>query len=211
MEQAKIIIKMNEREANRLKMLSELWGAKLNDTEFKSEFSKLKIGSLTDEILNDCFIGNCRLIEKLVKDQVTKDVSKFSNEAIRKEMLKYSDIQISNFRKFCKDFVGIRIEEIISVIDYLEVKDDQIRVSPTANEKITNACRYEISDPKEIEIYKEIKAISDHYNKLLGIVGEKTKFSIHLEKMSYFLEFDNFGTYESKPNDDLNYWQLLNV
>lgn len=211
MEAKKILIKENGRKASLLTLNVELWTAKLNKSGLIPEYCKFKIGTFTTESLKDCLTGNCKEFERKIKGQAEKDVTRFSNVAIQREMLKHADIQVANFRTFCNKLYENRFEDLMSVIDYLEVKDDQIMIKETANDQIKTSLRYEISDEKEIEIYNEVKAISDHYNNLLRLVGEKTKFTIHVEKLNYLLEFDIFGTYESKPDDDLNYWQLLNI
>jgi hypothetical protein len=200
----KILIKDNADKAERDVLLLYNLTNELNN-EFLSEFTALNIGELTTELLRDCMSTDCKKVEALIRKQAEKDVKTISNVAIKKTILASIEPLINDFKAICSN---LRKKCIDGFVELLEVENGKITYIPGAPETIREKAKYYITDPKEIEVYKELKAVSDAYNRLLSIVGEKGKMGLRVYGISDYLDFDP-KTYISEPCENLVYSLML--
>lgn len=205
--ETKILIKDNSisamRDVNTLNdLVSEL------NSGFKHDFNSLNIGKLTTEILRDSLTPGGEMVEQLIRNQADNDVKKIVNVAIKKAILSNVEPLIIEFKAICTGYIRRNIQ---GLVEYIQVVKDGCVITAVdgAKDIILEKAQYYIDDPKQIEIYNELKQISDSRNRLLALVGPNCKMSIRVRGIDSFLEI-NTSTYETKPCDSLDYSLMQN-
>ena len=170
-------------------------------------FEDLSIGKLNTNLLHDLLRNNFVNVNNLISIQAEKDTDFIKTPAIKNEMLRVIDEIKKDFSKICKSIVNYDAQNFAK---YIEVKAGIVQSIPGAREAIMEDEKYYISDPKEIEIYNEVKTISDAYNRILSKCGEHSKLAIRINGISDLLDFDP-NTYESEPCEGLNYSSMVSL
>ena len=200
----KILIKDNSFKAEQDVITLYDLVTELNET-FVPGFKALSIGKLTTDLLRNSLSTDCNKVEIIIRKQSEKDVKAISTVAIKKAILSNVEPLIEEFKLIAYKF---RKNDINRFIEYLEVVDENIFYSSNTLETIREKAKYYIDDPKEIEVYTELKAVSDAYNRLLEKVGDKCKMSLRINGISHFLDIHP-TTYKSEPCERLDYSLML--
>lgn len=200
----KILIKSNSQIAEREVLELYVFTNELNNG-FLAEFNSLNIGPITTDLLRNCLTTDCNEVEFLIRKQAEKDVKTISNIAIKKAILSNIEPLINDFKAIC---YNLRRKCVDGFADLLEVENGKIIYITGAPDIIREKKKYYISDPKEIEVYNELKGIADAYNRLFLLIGDKCKFGLRIHGISDYLEFEP-KTYKGSPNEDLNYSLML--
>jgi|GEM_PF-3413729 len=200
----KILIKENASIAMRNiqnveKLISEI------NQKIVPAFDDLNIGKLNTEILYALLSNNFESVNKLISEQAQKDTDYIKTPSIKNEMLRVIDKVKNDFSKTCKSLINY---DTVHLINYIEVKAGIAKSIKGANEAIVEDAKYYITDPKEIEIYNELKTIAEAYNRLLSKVGVRTKLTIRMNGISDYLDIDQHS-YEGVPAEAINYSSMI--
>lgn len=200
----KILIKENETIAARNIQSVENHIKEINQ-KIVPAFEDFNIGKLSTDLLHELLTNNFENVNKLISEQAEKDTEYIKTPSIKKEMLRVIDVVKSDFAKTCKSLVNY---ETVHLLKYIEVKSGIAKSVKGANEAIIEDAKYYITDPKEIEIYNEIKIIADAYNRILSKVGERSKVTIRINGISDYLDLHP-QTYEAEPSESINYSSMI--
>lgn len=200
----KILIKENASIAMRSIQIIEKFIVEINQ-KIVPAFEDLNIGKLNTELLHELLSNNFENVNKLISEQAEKDTDYIKTPSIKNEMLRVIDNVKNDFTKTCKSVINY---DTIHLIKYIEVKAGIAKSIKGASEAIIEDVKYYITDPKEIEIYKEIKTIAEAYNRILSKVGERSKIAIRINGISGYLDLHP-STYEAEPSESINYSSMI--
>jgi hypothetical protein len=200
----KILIKDNATIASRSILIAEKLIVEINQKIIPA-FNDLNIGELNTELLHELLSDRFQSIDRLISIQAENDTGHIKTPSIKNEMLRVIDKVKNDFTKTCKSVINY---DTVHLIKYIEVKAGIAKSIKGANEAIIEDAKYYITDPKEIEIYNEIKTIAEAYNRILLKVGERSKTSIRINGISDYLDFHP-TTYEAEPSENINYSSMI--
>lgn len=200
----KILIKDNVSIAMRSIQIIEKLIVEINQ-KIVPAFEDLNIGKLNTELLHELLSNNFESVNKLISNQAEKDTDYIKTPSIKNEMLRVIDNVKNNFTKTCKSVINY---DTVHLIKYIEVKAGIAKSIKGANEAIIEDAKYYITDPKEIEIYNELKTIAEAYNRILSKVGERSKTTIRINGISDYLDVHP-QTYEAEPAESINYSSMI--
>lgn len=200
----KILIKDNASIAMRSIQIIEKLIVEINQ-KIVPAFEDLNIGKLNTELLHELLLNNLESVNKLISVQAEKDTDYIKTPSIKNEMLRVIDNVKNNFAKTCKSVINY---DTVYLIKYIEVKAGIAKSIKGANEAIIEDAKYYITDPKEIEIYNELKTIAEAYNRILSKVGERSKVTIRINGISDYLDLHPH-TFEAEPSESINYSSMI--